>query len=92
MPWRYEFRWNDWNVEHIARHGVTPQDAEFVVEHARPPYPEKRDDGRWYVTGQARDGTYLQVSYIFDPKDVVYVIHARPLTDREKRRYRRRRR
>ena len=42
--------------------------------------------------GQADGGRYLQVVYIFDPEDVVYVIHARPLTAREKRRFRRRRR
>lgn len=22
-----EFRWNEWNVEHIAEHGITPQDT-----------------------------------------------------------------
>lgn len=26
------FRWNDWNVAHIAKHGVTPAEAEAVVE------------------------------------------------------------
>jgi hypothetical protein len=33
-----------------------------------------------------------QVVYVIDPDGTVYVIHARPLTDREKRRYRRRKR
>ena len=26
-----EFRWNEWNVEHIAIHGVEPEEAEWVV-------------------------------------------------------------
>jgi len=26
-----EFRWNEWNVEHIAEHGVTPDEAELVL-------------------------------------------------------------
>jgi hypothetical protein len=33
----------------------------------------------------------LQVIFIFDPEDTVFVIHARPLTDREKKRVRKKR-
>jgi len=33
------FRWNAHNIEHIAEHGVTTKDAEFVVSGARPPFP-----------------------------------------------------
>jgi hypothetical protein len=44
------------------------------------------------VWGQTRSGRYLQVVYLLGVDDVVFVIHARPLTDREKRRLRRRRR
>jgi heme oxygenase len=36
-----DFRWNEWNVEHLGRHGVTPEAAEEVVEAARSPYPRK---------------------------------------------------
>jgi hypothetical protein len=28
-----EFRWNDWNIEHIAGHGVSPDEAETVSEN-----------------------------------------------------------
>lgn len=31
-----DFRWNDWNLEHVAVHGVEIEEAEHVVEHARP--------------------------------------------------------
>jgi uncharacterized DUF497 family protein len=86
----YEFRWNDWNIEHIADHGVGVDEAEFVVNHARPPYPEKIRDGKWRVWGRTSRGTYLQVIYIFSPNDVVFVIHAMPLTETQKRQYRRR--
>ena len=87
----HEFRWNEWNVEHIAGHGVRPEEAEYVVDNARSPYPRYEGDGRYRVLGQTEAGTYLQVVFIFDPPEVVYVIHARPLTEREKRRMRRRR-
>ncbi len=85
-----EFRWNDANVEHIAKHGITPEAAECVVRHARPPYPEAREDEKYYVAGQTETGDYIQVVYIVDPPPLVYVIHARRLNDKEKRIYRRR--
>ncbi len=87
-----EFRWNEWNVEHIAGHGVSPEEAEHVVESARRPYPLARPDDKWLVIGGGHGGRWLQVVYIFDPDDRVFVIHARPLTDREKRRRRKRER
>jgi hypothetical protein len=56
-----DFRWNEWNIEHVGRHGVTPEMAEEV----------------------------LQVVFVLDEDGSIYVLHARPLTDTEKRRYRR---
>jgi hypothetical protein len=52
-------------------------------------YPLRGDDGKFLVRGQDAAGLYMQVIYIFDPPGVVYVIHARPLNDQEKRRLRR---
>ncbi len=88
----YEFRWNEWNTEHIAEHGVTPDEAEWIVNHAGTPYPRRAGKGRYLAVGQTFGGDYLQVVYVLDPTDTVFVIHARPLTDREKRALRRRRR
>ena len=87
----YEFRWNAWNREHIDRHGMSEREAEFVVSGARAPYPQKVGHGKYLVRGPTAAGSYIQVIYVFDPEDVVYVIHARPLSDREKKQYRRRR-
>jgi uncharacterized protein len=84
---RYEFRWNWWNVEHIARHGIARIEAEFVVNRGR---AEVIGSGKFIVRGQTDAGRFIQVVYIFSPKDVIFVIHARPMTDREKRRFRRR--
>lgn len=85
-----DFRWNDWNREHVEKHGVGPEEAEFIVRAARAPYPEERGDDKWRVWGQSADGRYLQVVFVVDIDDTVYVIHARPLNDREKRRFRKR--
>ena len=85
-----EFRWNSWNLEHATRHGVSSDEAEYVVKRGRPSY---RGDGKWLVRGQTEFGTYAQVIYVLDDDGTTaYVIHARPLTDAEKRRLRRRRR
>ena len=88
----YDFRWNDWNVEHIAEHGVHPADAEYVVNRPSAPYPAKIGEGKYRVVRQNASGEYLQVVYVFSPPGVIYVIHAMPLTDRDKRRHRRRQR
>jgi uncharacterized DUF497 family protein len=84
-----DFRWNEWNKEHVATHGVLPEEAEVVVESARRPFPRKIDNDKWLAWGPGVGGRLLQVVFLVEEEDSVYVIHARPLTDREKRRYRR---
>ena len=88
----YEFRWNEWNIEHIGTHGVAPREAEYILNHARAPYPQRLGDNKFLAVGRTGEGKYLQVVYIFDPPETVFVIHARLLREQEKRRFRRRRR
>ena len=92
MRVKYEFRWNEWNVEHIREHDVEPQEAEYVVQHARRPWPEKIGEGKWRAWGPTDVGRLLQVIYVLDPTPALFVIHSRELSEHEKRRYRRRRR
>jgi uncharacterized DUF497 family protein len=80
----YEFRWIGWNRDKVAQHNVEPAEIEFVLDHARPPFPLKVDDEKRLVWGQTRWGRYLQVVYLIDRKGTIFVIHARPLTNREK--------
>lgn len=87
-----QFRWIDWNRDHVAGHGVGWEEAEMVVRQTRPPFPQQLGDDKLLVVGQGHGGRFLQVIYVREPEDMVFVIHARPLTDREKRRYRRRKR
>jgi uncharacterized DUF497 family protein len=86
---RYEFRWNAWNLEHIAEHGVSPEEAEAVVRWARHPYPRLEGNRKYRVRGQSSDGQYLQVIYLIGVDKLLYVIHARPLNENEKRQFRR---
>jgi uncharacterized DUF497 family protein len=85
-----EFRWNDWNLEHVRRHGVSPDEAELVVQTARRPFPRRAADGRFLVWGRGVGGRLVQVVFLVDPDYSVYIIHARPLSEREKRRFRQR--
>jgi uncharacterized DUF497 family protein len=41
------------------------------------------------VWGPTAEGRFLQVVFVMDEEDSVFIIHARPLTDKEKKRYRR---
>ena len=85
----YDFRWNQWNQDHMACHGVEPEEAEHVVEHPARGFPRYDGEGKYRALGQTDAGRYLQVVYIFSPAGVIYVIHARGLTGPEKRRLRR---
>ena len=63
MPY-YDFVWTDEIVEHLAEHGVTPEDFEAVVSH-----PESRDKSRATKRpccfGETPDGRYLYCVYEF---------------------------
>ena len=85
-----DFRWNEWNRDHATKHGVAVEEAEAVVRTASPPYPESLGEGKWIVIGRGIGGRWAQVIYVIDEEGTFYIIHARALTDREKRRYRRR--
>ena len=86
-----EFRWIDWNRDHISEHGVHLEEAESVVRQVQPPFPEQIGNDKLLAVGKGHGGRLLQVIYVLDADDTVFVIHARPLTDREKKRHRRRR-
>jgi uncharacterized DUF497 family protein len=84
-----QFRWNDWNTDHVEQHGVPAEEAEMVVRAARRPFPRKIEDDKWLVWGRGRGGRFLQVIFVVDEDETAYVIHARPLDNKEKRRMRR---
>ena len=86
-----DFRWNQWNVEHLANHGVDPDEAEDVVRRARGPYPRRIGDDKLLVWGSGRGGRLLQIIFVMDEDGTAFVIHGRELTSREKGQLRRRR-
>jgi uncharacterized DUF497 family protein len=87
----YDFRWMAWNVGKVEGHGLTVEDVEYVVSYARRPYPQPMGNEKWLVIGSTVSGKVIQVIYLVDSDDALFVIHARPLTPTERRRRRRRR-
>lgn len=81
-----EFRWNDWNLGKVAKHGVSPCEAESVVRGARRPYPKRREDGKWLIIGRGQGDRFVRVVYVIDEDEMMFVIHAMPLSTRRRRR------
>jgi uncharacterized DUF497 family protein len=81
----YGFRWIQWNVAKVEKHGVSPAEAEQVVRSARRPYPKQNGKGKWLVIGRGRGDRFVEVVYLVDPDDTLFIIHAMPLTTRRRR-------
>ena len=73
---RHEFRWNQWNREKIAIHNVSEWEAEHVVRNPERGYPRRHKKGTWIVVGRISTGETLQVVFLIDELDFIFVIHA----------------
>jgi uncharacterized DUF497 family protein len=69
---------------------VDPSETEEVIAAARAPFPFIQADEKYIVWGATENGRLLQVVFVIDPDDSIFVIHARDLTGKEKKRFRRR--
>ena len=79
--------WDAWNVAHIARHGVIPEEVEEVC-HDQPSTSETYK-GRLRVVGLTQSGRILTVILAPTPDvGVYYPITARPADRKERRTYR----
>jgi uncharacterized DUF497 family protein len=78
--------WDDWNEEHIARHGVDPDQVEEVI-FDNEYFSSRARNGTYRLIGRANSGRYLVV--FLAPRDggIFYVVTARDATDNERRLY-----
>jgi uncharacterized DUF497 family protein len=83
---RFVFRWVEWNLDHATKHGVSVDECEQIVRAGR---YRKAGGEKYRAVGRGDGGRWLQVVFALTIEDEVFVIHARPLTDIEKRRERR---
>jgi len=90
-----ELIWDEWNVEHIADHGVEPEEVEDVCTSRRRLVLRiglsKRGLKRYQVFGPTDSGRLLTIILDRVQPGQFYVVTARDMTEREKRRYRGRR-
>lgn len=86
----HEFVWPQDRIDHIGRHGVTPEEVEeacfgkSLVQRAK----SQGENPVYYVLGRTGAGRYLFCVVIQFPGGRGYPITARLMTDKEKRRYR----
>lgn len=85
-----DFIWPDDRVEHIARHGVTPDEVEQVC-FGKSLVRRTKSQGEnpvYYVQGQTEAGRYLFCVVIRFSDGNGYPVTAREMTPKEKRRFR----
>jgi hypothetical protein len=83
---RPTFEWDDKNIEHIARHNVEIDEAEAVFDNR--PMIVRIQEGKFLAIGQTDEGRYLVVVFVRKPGRT-RVITARDLSEREKKRLKR---
>ena len=84
-----EFLWTEDRVEHIALHGVTPEEVEEVC-FGHPLVLRARSEGTnpvYYALGETEGARHLFCVVIQFPGEIGYPVTARDMTDKEKRRY-----
>ena len=87
----FGFIWSPEQIDHIARHSVSPDEFEQVcfgkslVLRAK----SQGDHPVYYVLGQTTHGRHLFVVVIAFADGNGYPVTARSMTDKEKRRYQR---
>ena len=86
------FEWDDGNLDHIARHGVSPEEAEEALLDRRrigTAIRRSTDELRWGSVGATEDGRILAMIYT-RRSGRIRIVTARDANVAERRRYRRR--
>ena len=84
----YQLVWPGDRIEHIAAHGVSPEEVEEAC--SRPLVQRAKSSGENpvnYVLGQTMAGRYLFCVIISFPDGRGYPVTARPMTHKERRRF-----
>ena len=75
--------WDEWNINHIARHHVLPEEVEEVNRNKH--LFERGRDGTYQMTGQTDEGRYLTVVLV-PRENGYYPVTARDTDNKERRR------
>jgi hypothetical protein len=67
------FAWDHWNKVHVTKHGASEADAQYVIAHAKDPFPREIGDDKFLVWGKNPSGRLLQVVFAFKlPEDLEF--------------------
>jgi uncharacterized DUF497 family protein len=84
-----EFEWDDDNIEHVARHHISPDEIEDVAFDDEPWVKRGRGQTR-YMLGYTVTGRYLFIVYVLKGKGQARVITAMDMDDKTRKLYKRR--
>lgn len=79
--------WDEWNIKHISRHDVIPNEVEEVCQGD--PVFRSSYKGRKLVIGPTKSGRMVTVALDPEPDlvDIYYPVTAHPASKKERRRY-----
>ena len=83
-----EFEWDENNIEHVARHKVSPDEIEDVAFDDEP-WIKKGMEGTRYMLGYTVAGRYLFVVYVLKGKGIARVITAIDMDEKTRKLYKR---
>ncbi len=81
-----ELIWNDWNEEHIAKHGVSPDEVEEACQ-TKPIRARLVRNETYALLGVTNSGRHLAVFLAPRGKNTYYVVTARDMDPRERQRF-----
>jgi len=84
-----EFEWDDDNIEHVARHHVSPDEVEDVAFDDEPWVKKGRGETR-YMLGYTVGGRHLFVVHVLKGKGMAKVITAMDMDEKTRKLYKRR--
>jgi uncharacterized DUF497 family protein len=79
------FVWTEHNIDHIARHGVRPEEVDEILEGKYRILATLSN--RYLLLGQSVGGRYLTVVFESLGNGQAWVITARDMTNTERRRF-----
>jgi len=82
------FEWDEDNVTHAIRHGVSKDEIEEIILDAD--LICKGRSGAYLAYGQTMDGRYLLAVFEYKGRNIAWPYSARPLTQNEKNKLKRR--
>lgn len=84
------FDWDSTNIGHIQEHSVSCYEVEEAILFDKVLYDRGRD-GAFVAWGMTENGRYLMIVLIRKSQNLIRVITAREMSEREKHNYRKRR-